>query len=222
MPRPLHTRAFTLIEMLLVVAIIGILVTMLAPRLQMLGGPRSTAAARVLTQMTRYARTMALLHQVETELSVSPNGALRVSAAGAPAAAPADEGTAMTAVSDGAGLDVSVAGANAGSLFMGGGADADPAAADAAAAPAAEDDIAVERQLDSVTVTFLGYTDAQDDETLFAAEGDPEARPGRVRFRSNGTCRPHRYKLTDATGVTLVVAVDLLGMATVLSGEEAR
>ena len=48
MPRPLHTRAFTLIEMLLVVAIIGILVTMLAPRLQMLGGPRATAAARAL------------------------------------------------------------------------------------------------------------------------------------------------------------------------------
>jgi len=219
MHRPLHTRAFTLIEMLLVVAIIGILVTMLAPRLQMLGGPRSTAAARVLTQMTRYARTMALLHQVETELSVSPKGALRVSAAGAPAA---DEETVMTAVSDGAGLNASVAGANAGSLFMGGGADADPAAADTAAAPAAEDDIAVERQLDSVTVTFLGYTDALDDETLLAAEGDPEARPGRVRFRSNGTCRPHRYKLTDATGATLVVGVDLLGMATVLSGEEAR
>lgn len=209
--------------MLLVIAIIGILVTMLVPRLQMLGNPRATAAARVLTQMTRYARTMALLHQVETVLSVSPQGMLRVSAAGVSAIPAADDGGGELAFTASDGFETSVGGANEGSLFMGGDAMANgiDGTRDVSAS-AVEDDIAVERQLDNVTVTFMGYTDVFDDDRMMAMADDPDAPTSRVSFRSNGTCRPHRYKLTDATGVTLFVSVDLLGMSTVLTAEEAR
>lgn len=221
--------AFTLIEMLLVVAIMGILITMLAPRLQMMGAPRVTAAARVLTQTTRYARTMALLHQAETVLHVSPMGLIRVSAAGAPAAVDANEfeGQERTPffTTETAPMSLSVASAERGILFKNdlSGTESEvlgvaPAAAGAASGFAEE--VAVERQLDNVTVTFLGYTDVFAADQALVTAGDIETTGVDVRFRSNGTCRPHRYKLTDATGTTLVVVVDLLGMSTVLTGEE--
>ncbi len=231
MPSLKHPRGFTLIEMLLVVAIIGILVTMLAPRLQMLGAPRVTAAARVLTQMTRYARTMALLHQAETVLSVSPDGLLRVGAGGTTAAAPSEANRFDTPSGTGsAPFMTSTAGgdgAGGGSLFLAddtgsglfGEAQESPSSA---APPAFADEISIERRVENVTILFLGYTDniealqAQPDPIDFSETGSV------IRFRSNGTCRPHRYKLTDETGVEVWVTVDMLGMARVETGEGAR
>jgi prepilin-type N-terminal cleavage/methylation domain-containing protein len=200
MTHPSHPRGFTLIEMLLVVAIIGILVTMLAPRMQMMGGPRVTAAARVLTQLTRYARTMALLNQAETVIRISPDGVIRVDAAGsAPPPSVAE-----------------VASSGAGEL-------PDTAADGEAVAPAADDGappsfsetVAVERRLENVKVAFLGYTDTLSELRVRDAEVGAAETGAEVHFRSNGTCRPHRYKLIDTTGVEAVVTVDILGLARV-------
>lgn len=192
-----HPRGFTLIEMLLVVAIIGILVTMLAPRMQMMGGPRVTAAARVLTQLTRYARTMALLNQAETVIRVSPDGVIRVDAAGSEpppqAASPAVDELPDTAADDGAVAP----------------------AADDVAPPSFSETVAVERRLENVTVAFLGYTDTLSELRVRTAEAGASETSAEIHFRSNGTCRPHRYTLTDTTGVEAVVTVDILGLARV-------
>jgi prepilin-type N-terminal cleavage/methylation domain-containing protein len=208
MPHPSHPRGFTLIEMLLVVAIIGILVTMLAPRMQMMGGPRVTAAARVLTQLTRYARTMALLNQVETVIRISPDGVIRVDAA---ASAPAPEAAESVAPP-------------VGELPAGTAPDSEAAApaADAGGPASFSEAVAVERRLENVTVAFLGYTDTLSELRVRDAEAGASETGGEVHFRSNGTCRPHRYKLTDATGVEAVVTVDILGLARVETGGGGR
>lgn len=201
MPHPSHPRGFTLIEMLLVVAIIGILVTMLAPRMQMMGGPRVTAAARVLTQLTRYARTMALLNQTETVIRISPDGVIRVDAAGSAPPAPAAE-AASPAVGE---LPADTAADG----------EAVASAADNGAPPSFSETVAVERRLENVKVAFLGYTDTLSELRGLDAETESSETGSEVRFRSNGTCRPHRYKLTDTTGVEAVVTVDILGLARV-------
>jgi prepilin-type N-terminal cleavage/methylation domain-containing protein len=199
MTHPSHPRGFTLIEMLLVVAIIGILVTMLAPRMQMMGGPRVTAAARVLTQLTRYARTMALLNQTETVLRISADGMIRVDVAGH-APAPVDAADAADAATSEVGeLPVTAA----------------DDAADDGAPPALGEAVAVERRLENVTVAFLGYTDTLSELRVLDAEAESSETGSEVRFRSNGTCRPHRYTLTDTTGVEAMVTVDILGLARV-------
>ena len=201
MTHPSHPRGFTLIEMLLVVAIIGILVTMLAPRMQMMGGPRVTAAARVLTQLTRYARTMALLNQAETVIRVSPDGMIRVDAA---SSTPAPEAAESVPPADGE--------LPAGTAPDG---EAVASAADAGAPASFSEAVAVERRLENVTVAFLGYTDTLAELRVRDAEGGASETGSEVRFRSNGTCRPHRYTLTDTTGVKAVVTVDILGLARV-------
>ena len=200
MLHPSHPRGFTLIEMLLVVAIIGILVTMLAPRMQMMGGPRVTSAARVLTQLTRYARTMALLNQTETVIRISPDGVIRVDAAGSAPPAPAAE-AASPAV--GELPDTATDG------------EAVAPEADNGAPPSFSETVAVERRLENVKVAFLGYTDTLSELRGLDAETESSETGSEVRFRSNGTCRPHRYKLTDTTGVEAVVTVDILGLARV-------
>jgi len=215
MTHPSHPRGFTLIEMLLVVAIIGILVTMLAPRMQMMGGPRVTAAARVLTQLTRYARTMALLNQTETVIRVSADGVIRVDAVGAPSI-PAFADAALPA-----GADVTEAGRGA---YDPGDAhpEGDEDASAAGALPDLSESISVERRLENVTVTFWGYTDTMTELRNQTGESRVAETGSEVRFRSNGTCRPHRYTLIDATGVEAVVTVDILGLARVETGEVLR
>jgi prepilin-type N-terminal cleavage/methylation domain-containing protein len=200
MTHPSHPRGFTLIEMLLVVAIIGILVTMLAPRMQMMGGPRVTAAARVLTQLTRYARTMALLNQAETVIRISPDGVIRVDAAGS---APPPSVAEVASPAAGELPDTAPDG------------EAVVSAADNGAPPSFSETVAVERRLENVKVAFLGYTDTLSELRVLDAEAESSETGSEVRFRSNGTCRPHRYKLTDTTGVEAVVTVDILGLARV-------
>jgi prepilin-type N-terminal cleavage/methylation domain-containing protein len=200
MTHPSHPRGFTLIEMLLVVAIIGILVTMLAPRMQMMGGPRVTAAARVLTQLTRYARTMALLNQAETVIRISPDGVIRVDAAGS---APPPSVAEVASPAAGELPDTAPDG------------EAVVSAADNGAPPSFSETVAVERRLENVKVAFLGYTDTLSELRGLDAEAESSETGSEVRFRSNGTCRPHRYKLTDTTGVEAVVTVDILGLARV-------
>lgn len=63
----LNKTAFTLVEMLLVLAIMGIITAITIPRLGgVLKGSRLKSASRAVIRLGRYARSMAVLHQVPT------------------------------------------------------------------------------------------------------------------------------------------------------------
>ena len=78
------------------------------------------------------------------------------------------------------------------------------------------DAIRAEQTFDGVHVQFLEYTDQEPSSAAAADLGEPETF--RVRYRSNGTCRPYRVRISDDNGTALVLDVDMLG-ATVIEGE---
>ena len=82
------------------------------------------------------------------------------------------------------------------------------------------EEIRVEHVYDDVHIRFLGYTDEEDRRS--AATGillSDETEDFRIRFRSNGTCRPYRVRITDDENTIIDIAVDILGGA-VIEGEE--
>lgn len=65
-------EAFTIIELLIVISIILILAVTVMPNIGAgISGTQLAATSRSLVQAARFARTMALLHQVEMELSLT-------------------------------------------------------------------------------------------------------------------------------------------------------
>lgn len=64
-----HRAGFTLLELLVVIAIILTLAVAIVPNIGAgISGTQLGTASRSLLQAVRYARTMAILHQIETEL----------------------------------------------------------------------------------------------------------------------------------------------------------
>jgi hypothetical protein len=79
--------------------------------------------------------------------------------------------------------------------------------------------VRVEQKFDDVHVRFLGYTD--EEEKNKPADIEDQSESFRVRFHSNGVCRPHRVRVTNDNGMTIDLSVDMMGLATA-EGEEAR
>jgi len=237
--------AFTLIELLLVIAIIGVMVAVILPQFNVgMSGARVRTAALGYMQSARYARTMALLYQVETAIVCETGGVIRVEAGPlrgeghGPYVAPEDaagvppEGGAPSRMlalalpgrpapsnTNSRLLSLSAAGSSAfNQSGVGAFAGQSPPAADVTAEDlAGEGDVTeairVEQTFAGVHVKFLEYTD----EALVSAaavEAD-EPESFRVRYRSNGTCRPYRVRISDDTGTVLVLDVDMLGMAVI-------
>lgn len=244
--------AFTLIELLLVIAIIGVLVAVVAPQLNVgMSGARVRTGAMAYMQASRYARTMAVLYQMETELMAETGGVMRVEArpsqaeSRGPFQAPADEIADAAASAVGGSRPGSVSGktrigatglpgpgtatktpggasslsAPKPSVFDEQTPEADVTAAELAGEGNAVEAIRVERVLDGVHIRFLGYTDEREDRSEMAMADEPESF--RIRYRSNGICRPHRVRITDDAGQTIDLSVDMLGLA-VVEGEEDR
>lgn len=234
-------RAFTLIELLLVVLILGVMVAAIVPRLGgLLEGSKASIAARGVARVGRYARTMALLNQMPMELVLDldkPSIAVEAvtSKASGGGSAMWDEGGG----GGGGGFGQAVsrddrvaterqlgfrgtgnAGAVAGTV---GGRAADMAAAMAADAAAEEsgggfaDAIALVQQLEGVQLRFGGYVDRTDLQDADASTNGTV----RIRYRTNGTCRPHRIEVvTSRTEERFIVDVDAVGTPFLAQGED--
>ncbi len=217
-PRRLVSRAaFTLLELLLVIVILGIVTAVVVPQFgaAMTGG-QLRVAARAVVQASRYARTMALLHQLETDLVLDlQQGRVRVVAAPV-----SGEHRSVGADMDNAGLLA------AGLLGETAASGETPTVAPAAdtlagmgvvvttnratlAAQSLSDEIQSEFVCEGNTFAFLGYTEDS------AAVSPQEEGQVRIRFRSNGTCRPFRVRVQTSEADWLDIAIDITGAAQV-------
>ena len=233
--------AFTLVELLLVIAIMAVLAAVILPQFNVgLSGAKVRAATMGYMQSARYARTMALLYQVETEIICEKGGIIHIQAGTlrgeghGPYVVPED---AVDAPPEGASAHVTArsqpgrsAPSNTNSRLLslpkagarafnqsGAGALAKPAEeADVSAEDLAEEgDVAgaiqADQTFDGVQIQFLGYSD---EEVAGNAIADGETSESfHIRCRSNGTCRPYRVRISDNDKTSLTLDIDMLGMA---------
>ena len=190
-------------ELIIVMVIIAAVAVMVVPNVGAgLGGTRAQIGARGLAQMSRYARSMALANQTGVELVVSSNGILRVRAAdtsvnfanrGDTGAGDAYGNAAMASARTTAGEGGSARQASTASLAS---------------------SIALEKKFENVNFAFEGHTDALGrllTEREGGGRGAPEGGEAVVAFRSNGVCKPCRFKVTTPNGHTLYVTLGTTG-----------
>ena len=227
-----HTRsAFTIIEIIVVLVVLGVMLAMVAPMVTSGGDvSRVRTATRGVMQMSRYARTMALLHQNAVEVSFSANGRISIVMEGG------GKGTesivsAKSFASTNAIADAEAARAAELETDHGGGSGGGGSYTMA--------DVNVDKDYEQIRFVFLGYTDTADagryshllSPSKNAGAGDEEededgesVRVVRVRYKSNGTVRPYKIKVTSEgdNAFSLTVRVDMLGAAKVEEDEEDR
>lgn len=246
--------AFTLIELLLVVAILGILTVVAAPRVgAMLSGGALRTSARELAGAGRYARTMALLNQTPVDLSVDmDSGVLRIVARERDSAtwlgmsdleaATNDVGYTdellrtsarrVSSLETGFGLAVSRDDVDSGAatnIFDRLASIGDGAAAETTAATVSlGQTVNAERTLSGVKVSFGGWRDIASTRgrgagARTATSSDSDSGEFTVRYRANGTVRPHRWVVSDPEHETekLLIDVNAVGRAKILS-EDGR
>ncbi len=203
---------FTLLELLTVIIILGICAAVLVPQLS--GGAervRLVTAARSIVQASRYARTMALLHQAETELVLNPETG-EVSVRAHATGAKGDLLAAMAAerlVEPAADAETEVLepeGRNANTNLS----------AEVSTAQSFADEIGQKFDNKDITFEFAGYTDNIDNDGAAGqspADDAGEKAPIVLVFRSNGTCRPFKVRALTEEGDHLDVSVDVIGKA---------
>jgi len=208
-------RGFTLVELLVVIVIIGVMALMIGPTFTTGSDiARVKTASRGVTQMSRYARTMAVLYQTPMALVISSDGGLRVERGQGGKEVPAVSVT--SEVPDKADM-------SAPSEQPGGGGGASYVMAD----------LNAEKVYEQVTFTVALDQDAlEEDEAgvvLKEEEKDQADHPAevikttRIPYESNGRCLPYTVRVQAAgdDGVdALTVAVDRFGVAKVLNEDE--
>jgi len=249
-PSSLGARGFTLVELLLVVAVLGILAVAVAPSVStVLAGGRLRAGARELAGAGRYARTMALLNQTPVDLVVDLQGGRfsirardreELSRFGLSDLAAATNDVGYTeellrtsarraaSLSGGFGLAVSRQDADAGAatnlldrLASEAEADAPALASEVSLA----DSVDVVREAPGVRVVFDGWRDSPSPRRRRDADEDRssgiEEGEFTVRYRANGTVRPHRWIVCDAENPSdrIAITVNAVGRATLEAGE---
>lgn len=219
--------AFTLLELLLVVALLGILAAVVVPAVGgMLSGGSLRTGARELAAIGRYAHSMALLNQTPVDLSVDlDSGTVRVVARERESASRfglsdlaaytndvgyTDELLQTSArrsanLAGGFGLAMSAQDRES-RLHSAGDAGtntlavvSDAAGRDVPAQVSFADSVNRERTLSGVDVSFLGFRDSVRDSRRGAEDDPGAAESGEVvvHYRANGTVRPHRWRLRE-------------------------
>lgn len=238
-------RAFTIIELLLVVLILGILAAVAVPLVTpMLGGGRLRTGARELAAAGRYARSMALLNQTPVDLVVSlEKGEFSVVARERDsaswlgisdlAALTNDVGyteelaftSARKHVSLGGGFGLAVSKEDRES-----GSETNALAAlvlalgenggdtNLASEVSFADSVNVTKKLEGVKIRFDGFRDVTGAKRGRFAKADDSMDEGEmtVHYRANGTVRPHRWIVSGEDDEDrLVITVNSVGRAAI-------
>lgn len=222
--------AFTLLEVLLVVVLLGILAAAVAPAVGgMLSGGALRTGARELAGLGRYAHSMALLNQTPVDLVVDLDaGAVRVVARERESASRfglsdlaaytndvgyTDELLMTSArrsasLAGGFGLAMSAqdretrlhAAGDAGTNALA--VVSDAAGRELPAEVSFADTINRERTLQGVSVSFEGFRDSARGGRRGAEDDPGAAETGEivVHYRANGTVRPHRWRVREKGG----------------------
>jgi len=223
-------RGFTLIELLIVIVIIGVMAVMVGPSLSTGSDyAQLKAASRGVVQLSRYSKTMALLHQKPVDLVYSSDGKICVeeSAGGAGKSLVSSESFGRTNLADDVGLETE-------DIIVPPVAEEKVAGESGAGSRYEMADLAVEKEYQNISYRFEGYTDTIDDGSglgkdlslsSFAGDADEDAqevRSFKVHYKSNGTCRPYRVRLIAGGDEhdCMVISVNMLGSAKVLEEDE--
>ena len=213
---------FTLVELLIVIVIIGVMAMMIGPTFTAGSDiARTKTASRGVIQMSRYARTMALLHQTPVELVYTSDGTLRVEqVAGSSESIVSEKSFASTNSAEASVAEDAAPPVQTGAEEKGGGSSYVMA------------DLNLEKKYDGVVFVFKGYEDSMDDgrnrkivkarKEADAEEVENDVKAFRVRYKSNGTCRPYSVRVTPGgeEGYALTVTIDVLGSAKVEEEDE--
>lgn len=214
-------RGFTLVELLVVMVIIGVMALVILPSFGSGSDiARIKTASRGVMQMTRYARTMAVLYQTPMDLVITSDGELRVERRGGGAvdADPVSQAAAEEPAAEPAGFSSEGE--------TGGGAGYAMAELNAA------------KRYEQVTFTVALDQDAleaeeasleveqEDAEAAAAAEQDPfaeKARAARVPFETNGRCLPFVVQVKaggEDSADAITVKVDRFGVPRIMDEDE--
>jgi type II secretion system protein H len=230
---------FTLVELLIVIVILGVMAALVGQNFNV--GSDSTrvrTATRGVLQMSRYARTMALLHQTPVTLTFTTSGKLSVQGAGDTGANSlvTAKAFAATAIQTSATGEVPTEDEAATNLVVN---EQDPQSSGEMGGGASYTlaDLDFEKSYEGIAFQFLGFTDSFET-TASDAELMQPIDPGTnavdaasdtayqavVRYNSNGTCRPYKIKITTDAGndaaFSMTVNVSPLGSARVEEDQE--